>query len=65
MLEGELQIDAVLSVSGDDLLNFRSGCAFVVLLARGVLEDLHHNGGAKCFLGYGQQKFESSLGHKA
>lgn len=61
---GKLELDKILTASGDDLAHFRSACMAVISLARGVIEDMSSLGGPKSFLQYGQRKFENATAVK-
>lgn len=59
--EGKLELDVMLSATGDDLSLFRAACMAVIILGRGVLADLSRSAGPRGFLQYGQYRFEGSL----
>lgn len=62
LLNGEIDFKEPLAVTGTNLQRFRAACFFVILLARGTLQDLNDVGSTNTFVKFGQLKFENALG---
>jgi hypothetical protein len=65
LVTGQANLSKLISVTGNDLLLFRSACTAVICFVRSVIADMSAVGGAKSFLRHGQRKFEDALAIKA
>jgi hypothetical protein len=65
LIAGQADLSKLISSTGSDLSQFRSACAAVICLVRGVIADMSAIGGSKSFLRHGQRKFEDAISIKA